>query len=104
MRRRSKTVKEGYILQKVLVALLGGECRDCGVKNDLQFDHVYKRYWNPGEFGLLHRMRRYRSEVWRGLIQLLCGSCNKSKGQPKRSIGKVEISMNLRKVIDCIGG
>jgi hypothetical protein len=57
------------ILQDVRIAVAirdGGRCRQCGAMTDLQFDHVI-----PHSRGGANTVRN---------VQLLCGDCNRRKG------------------------
>lgn len=63
---------------------LGGECVECGSTDDLQFDHIDGSDWQANTVEWSARISRYRREIAAGLIQLLCGPCNRQKGNPRR--------------------
>lgn len=65
-----------------LVLELGGRCEFCGSTtiSDLEIDHKYGRTWTPREVSSSHRVSRYRSEARRGLLRVLCKSCNSRDG------------------------
>jgi 5-methylcytosine-specific restriction endonuclease McrA len=65
-----------------LIAELGGECVMCGTTEDLEIDHLYKREWSIRNTEFSWRISKYRKEAALGLLQLLCGDCNKFKGRP----------------------
>ena len=70
-------------VRKELVKQLGGKCKECGTKHDLEFDHLAPRDWVPREKDPSWRMSIIRREIRKGLIQLLCSSCNSRKGHPE---------------------
>ncbi len=63
-----------------LVKLLGGECRQCGSKGDLQIDHINGKSWTANKVGSDTRVCRYMREMKEGKLQVLCGDCNSKKG------------------------
>lgn len=63
-----------------LVFLLGGECKKCGSRQDLEFHHVRGRTWRAREKSRYKRMVLYFRDYDRGLIILLCHDCNKRTG------------------------
>lgn len=67
-----------------LIETLGGKCVECGCGElkELTFDHTYGRDWDVRSVHATKRLRIYTEEAARGLIQLLCLSCNSSKGKP----------------------
>jgi len=63
-----------------LIEKLGGKCVKCGTREDLEIDHINGRDWNPREYSQKGRVIRYCREFVLGLLQVLCGTCNKEKG------------------------
>lgn len=55
----------------------------CGATSELTFDHINGRNWDIRRVHATKRMRIYTEEAAAGLLQLLCLSCNSSKGQPE---------------------
>lgn len=68
-----------------LVQMLGGHCVACGSIVDLTFDHICGRDWDIRAVHSTKRIRIYKQEAEEGKIQLLCLSCNSSKGDPRVS-------------------
>jgi len=66
-----------------LIAQLGGKCTDCGVTEQLEFHHKFRRDWVAAKTELSHRISIYRREAANGLIELLCAPCNKKHGKPQ---------------------
>jgi hypothetical protein len=67
-----------------LVEQLGGRCLDCP-ENDpakLEFHHKEPRTWTARDTSRWVRLARYRREAAAGLIELLCGACNKKRERP----------------------
>lgn len=54
----------------------------CGATSELTFDHINGRDWDIRRVHATKRMRIYTEEAAAGLLQLLCLSCNSSRGQP----------------------
>lgn len=65
-----------------LIAELGGRCVECGTTERLEFDHLTPRTWDRNSLNAHRRMAMYKREAAEGKIQLLCRSCNASKGSP----------------------
>lgn len=65
-----------------LIALLGGQCVDCGTTSDLEFDHTHPRDWEPRKLNRWHRMSRYWRDYLAGILTIRCRSCNARKGYP----------------------
>lgn len=64
-----------------LIADMGGKCKLCGARVDLQFDHHPKpRAWSVTRKNRRQRVRLYRRDWEAGLLRLACGSCNGSTG------------------------
>lgn len=72
-------------LRDWLIEQLGGVCVQCGSTDDLQFDHIdpQTRTWSCHGTGFKLSMLRYRRDYLNGLLQLLCGACNKQKGNKR---------------------
>jgi len=66
-----------------LMADMGGICAKCGTDEKLEFDHIQGIGWDASKISAKSRVSRYRREFEAGLLQLLCGPCNKAKGRPK---------------------
>lgn len=75
--RRWRLRLRGRLIQK-----LGGKCAECGSIVDLEFDHLERREWKSKDLWSDQRVKRYEREAAEGKLQLLCGACNKAKGQP----------------------
>jgi hypothetical protein len=85
MPRKQKPAKLWIKRKKqTLIKSLGGKCTWCGRKRDLEFDHIYGTTWIVRDVAYTTRLRLYSEEIVQGLIQLLCRSCNASKGDPRR--------------------
>jgi len=65
-----------------IVEQLGGKCRKCGGERNLEFHHKQPRTWSAREFWYNARLRKYAEEAAAGLLELLCGTCNKVEGAP----------------------
>lgn len=65
-----------------LIYYLGGKCAHCGSKENLEFDHLGPKDWEPEDLNRWTRLKRYEKEYDKGKIQLLCSTCNKKKGTP----------------------
>ena len=65
--------------------MLGGRCKKCGSIVDLTFDHINGRDWDIRAVHSTKRIAIYKQEAEEGKIQLLCLSCNSSKGDPRVS-------------------
>jgi hypothetical protein len=71
--------------RRLLLELLGNECVRCESDVDLQFDHINGRDYAWNALSQQQRIQRLEDEVLDGLIQLLCGRCNRWKsGVPER--------------------
>ena len=76
MRKRRQKMKAD------LIKFLGGKCRDCETEIDLQPHHIGPRDWRSNEVWSTTRLRRYQKEAAQGLVILLCGLCNRERGDP----------------------
>lgn len=63
-----------------IVLALGGKCKACGSKVDLEFDCLEPKGQHHHGIGFVHRMCFYRKEMRHGNLQLLCSPCNSMKG------------------------
>ncbi len=67
-----------------IIERLGGKCAYCGTKggrkNKLEIDHIQPRDWYLRAFSQLGRVRIYEQEEKAGKLQVLCATCNKTKG------------------------
>lgn len=80
--------KAGYRRQRIkLIVFLGGKCRQCGEDNPdkLEFNHLKERTWIANKTARWVRIARYWREAREGVIELLCGECNKKYGRPVAS-------------------
>jgi hypothetical protein len=61
-----------------LLEKLGAFCVDCGEDDEekLEFDHIHGRHYEPRKLSYRQRMIRYRREVERGELAVVCGDCN----------------------------
>ena len=66
-----------------LLALLGGKCQHCGGTTGLEVNHKHPRNWKSADVWANQRLRRYLQEAEQGLVNLLCGYCNKRFGSPE---------------------
>ncbi len=73
-----------------LICELGGKCALCGSEADLQFDHPYGRDWSMRKKDSSWRISILTKEISRGLIRLLCATCN-AKHKPNRQAQKPEL-------------
>ena len=65
-----------------LIEELGGACVKCGKKYSLEFHHKNGcRTWVARQTSRWVRLARYKREAAEGLIELLCGKCNKEAGK-----------------------
>lgn len=62
--------------------MLENRCAGCGGTTQLEVDHINGTTWDLSRKSSHQRMQIYLDEAKRGLIQLLCGPCNKAKGRP----------------------
>ena len=66
--------------RQALIEKLGGKCAWCEATEDLEIDHIHGRDWTPREVSSDTRALIYEQEAEDGLLQVLCKSCNSSKG------------------------
>jgi len=62
--------------RKQLIDKLGGVCALCGSRDELEFDHINGRDYEPSKLSSSARLARYKREVAAGEIRLLCNPCN----------------------------
>lgn len=77
----ANTVAVYWRKREKLVAEMGGKCVGCGRTHLLEFDHIFGITWVAASVSSHQRLIRYRQEWKDGLLQLLCGPCNKIKGR-----------------------
>lgn len=66
----------------ILIAALGGCCIECGSTSQLEFHHTQSRDWVASKMSRWQRQLEYEKDWEAGVIELLCGDCNKRAGQP----------------------
>lgn len=73
-----------------LIDHLGGKCVECGEveRARLEIDHIHGRTWDVKAKSRWSRVARYWREAAEGLLQILCKSCNSSKGDPRPKAGE----------------
>lgn len=62
--------------KEALIERLGGKCQKCGTTENLQFDHIHGRDYNPNKLSYKHRLTVYEREAAEGKLQLLCEAHN----------------------------
>lgn len=62
-----------------LMHILGGQCRQCGSTNNLEFDCIESRGDRHHKMDTSARMSFYRREYREFNLQILCQSCNARK-------------------------
>lgn len=77
----ANTVAVYWRKREKLMEEMGGKCVGCGRMNLLEFDHIFGITWVAASVSSHQRLIRYRKEWEDGLLQLLCGPCNKIKGR-----------------------
>lgn len=65
-----------YRKKEAMIKALGGVCVQCGATDELQFNHIYERFWTPREVNSIDRLKQYQAEIDQGKINLLCRDCN----------------------------
>jgi hypothetical protein len=73
--------------RRYFISLLGGECKRCGSRKTLQFDHVQREHksFNVSKF-LTARIEVILSEIQK--CQLLCRRCHKEKTDAELGIAE----------------
>lgn len=66
--------------REALIERLGCRCVNCGTTQRLEFDHIIPADWSRRHYDYIARIKLYEAEASVGAIQLLCRSCNASKG------------------------
>ena len=76
-----------FAKRRALLTQLGMKCAHCGDtwETRLEFDHIAPRTWVAAKLSQRVRLMKYEEEIAAGLIQLLCGDCNKRKAKPGRT-------------------
>jgi len=80
----------GVRARRQLIEALGACCAACDSTFDLEIDHLAPRGWVARSVSSSQRVSIYRREAKAGLVQVLCSSCNKSKGQPVYAESNIE--------------
>lgn len=83
--RERERRKAGYHRRRSeLIAFLGGKCKGCGemAPDKLEFHHLEERTWQARKTSRWVRVACYWREARAGIIELLCGKCNKEAGRP----------------------
>ena len=64
-------------IRRMIFAIIGQECEECGERHGLEVNHVYKRTWKPKKLSKYRRALRYWRELKAGVpLTPLCRSCN----------------------------
>ena len=71
-------------IRESLFNALGRQCRHCGVLVDLTFDHIGARPTASRRMSQTMRAADLKRSYMRGLLQVLCRSCNSKKGREGR--------------------
>jgi hypothetical protein len=87
-RYRAVAYTKACDIRDALRAALGNICKKCGAKENLSFQHMHGRTWEPRRQNLLQRMRLYKRDFDKGQIELLCVSCNGTDGNLNRAYYK----------------
>ena len=75
--------KRAAIRRRILIAAMGGECMDCGSTENLEFHHTEPRQWVASQEKYDRRQTLYEEDWDKGVLELLCGACNKKHGCPQ---------------------
>ena len=73
--------------RQFMMQALGNKCDDCGTDEWLEFDHWNGRNWSMRAKSQWARTRILMEEFQKGLLRLLCRSCNARDGN-RRKWGK----------------
>lgn len=75
-----------------LLQLLGAKCVECGEDNldQLEFDHLVPRDWEPRRLNRWQRMRRYWIDWEHSRLTLRCRKHNAAKGYPDGQLALLE--------------
>src|SRR5690349_8209405 len=78
-RRNQWRYERRLALRRLVFALLGGRCAECGSTRRLQVNHIYERDWEPRRVASYYRWLRYWREARAKppLVNLLCAGCNR---------------------------
>jgi 5-methylcytosine-specific restriction endonuclease McrA len=66
-----------------LILQLGGKCEKCGSLSALTIDHIEGCDFEHKAVEWSYRVSIYRREAKEGKLQVLCGKCNRKKGDPR---------------------
>lgn len=74
-----------YAIRKreAIFEILGRKCRECGAREDLEFDLIVPDHEPKSHHGKLswsQRMKFYCRQLMAGNLQVLCSPCNTRKG------------------------
>lgn len=79
-------------IRSMLLEIYGPKCPECGCEllpSNAEVNHIYGREWKIRDLSSYNRHLRYWKEAQRGLINLLCKSCN-GEYRPKREAKRPE--------------
>lgn len=68
-----------------LMEELGGECTECGTTEKLEFDCIVAQGDKHHKMEFSWRMSFYRKQHAEGNLQILCQSCNATKGNLEKA-------------------
>lgn len=79
---RERVIESTRAKRAELIEQLGGKCVKCGATDDLHFHHTSPRTWIASKLNRWARLAAYKRDIEAGVIELLCGPCNRREGQP----------------------
>lgn len=59
-----------------LIRKMGGRCKSCGCRDDLEFHHPNGKKWRSNAVSRFERLRRYETDFRNGELILLCNDCH----------------------------
>lgn len=79
MKKISRQAEYAQRTRLELLALLGPKCALCKENriDELEFDHINGRDYDPRKLSSSSRMARYKREAANGELRVLCGPCNR---------------------------